>query len=67
MKPPNEGTYELPEDGFDGITLKVILQGPKGPKTFQVLIPFAHFLKNDNCFIFCIQLLGDYMINSVVT
>ena len=31
-KLPKEGTNELPKDGFDWITLKVIFQGPKGLK-----------------------------------
>ena len=35
-----EGHNELSKDGFDWITLKVILQGPKGPKK----VKFCYFL-----------------------
>ena len=40
MKLPKEGTNELSKDGFDWITLKVIFQGPKGPKN----VKFGYFL-----------------------
>ena len=36
MKLANEGTNELSKDGFDLIALKVIFQGPKGPKKVKL-------------------------------
>ena len=63
MQLPKEGADGLPTDGFDGITLKVIFQGPKGPKgpkrsNFADLLHFANLLKN-GLITFFTQLLGD--------
>ena len=64
MKLPKEGADGLPEDGFDWITLKVSLQGLKGPKKvkFCCFATFCQFSQKrfDNfSLFFCTQLLGD--------
>ena len=67
-KLPKEGTNELPKDGFDWITLKVIFQGPKGLKkvTFCCFATFCQFsLKwSDNFSLFLVcSFLGMILIN----
>ena len=44
MKLPKEGADGLPKDGFDWITLKVIVQGSKGQKR----IKFGYFVTMTN-------------------
>ena len=65
MKHLNEGTDELPTDGFDLITLKVILEGLKGLKRLNLGI-FATFWQIsqklfDNYFVYIF--LGMILIN----
>ena len=52
---PKEGSDGLPKDGCYWITLKIIFQGPNGPKTVKFCFAtFCHFSQKrfDNLFIF---------------
>ena len=68
MKLPKDGTNPLPKDGFDWITLKVICQGPNGPKKvklgyFATFWKFSQKVSDNFFFIFVYSFLGMVLIN----